>query len=844
MAITLPAAANLSGSASDDGLPSANLVTTWSVVSGPGAVTFGNVNTLSTTASFSANGLYTLRLTASDGALTASDDVVVTVNAAASSSDIIYLSTSANGTVGALAYRDEDILAYDPNTNTWSLIFDGSDVGLSGVDVNAFTVLSDGSLLLSTDNPVTVSGAGSVDDSDILHFIPTSLGDNTAGSYELYFRGANVGLTTSGEDINAIDFAPDGRLLISTLDSVSVPGVSANDEDILAFTPTALGDATNGSWSLYFDGSTAELTASTEEIWGLSVDASGKLYLAMAGAFSVTGVSGTAADIFTCTPITLGANSTSCTYAPYWNGADHSFGAAAIDGMNLGGSLGISGGPSNQPPTANAGADQTITLPAAANLSGSASDDGLPSASLVTTWSVVSGPGAVTFGNINALSTTAGFAVNGVYTLRLTASDGALTASDDVAITVNPAPPVNQPPTANAGADQTITLPASASLSGSASDDGLPAPANLVTTWSVVSGPGAVTFGNINALSTTAGFAANGVYTLRLTASDGAMSISDDVVITVNAAASNSDVIYLSTSANGTVGSLSFRDEDILAFDPATNAWSLVFDGSDVGLSGVDVDAFVVLSDGSLLLSTDNPVTVNGAGSVDDSDILHFIPSSLGNNTAGSFQLYFRGADVGLTTSGEDINAIDFAPDGRLLISTLNSASVPGVSANDEDILAFTPTTPGVPTSGNWSLYFDGSTAELTASTEEIWGLSVAASGKLYLSMAGAFAVTGASGTAADIFTCTPISLGVNNTRCTYAPYWSGAAHGFGSQIIDGMDIGGALNTATVSAAFMEEAPEQISEADGDDDPTNGNWDDTDSETGGSHQVFLPVASK
>ncbi|MCB9155906.1 MAG: S8 family serine peptidase [Caldilineaceae bacterium] len=510
----------------------------------------------------------------------------------------------------------------------------------------------------------------------------------------------------------------------------------------------------------------------------------------------------------------------------------------------------LAGAPVNQPPTVNAGADQSITLPAAANLMGSASDDGLPTpANLVATWSVVSGPGTVTFGNANALNTTASFTGAGVYTLRLTASDGALATSDDLVITVNPAPPVNQPPTVNAGADQSITLPAAANLTGSASDDGLPTPANLVATWSAVSGPGAVTFGSANALNTTASFTGAGVYTLRLTANDGALATSDDVVITVNPAASTGNVLYLSSSANGTVGGVAFRDEDILAYDPNTDRWSLAFDGSDVGLGGVDVDALAVLSDGSLLLSTDNPVTLSGVGSVDDSDIVHFMPSSLGDNTAGSYALYFRGADVGLTTSGEDIDAIDFAPDGRLLISTLNSASVPGVSANDEDILAFAPTALGAPTKGSWSLYFDGSTAELTASTEEIWGLSVGASGKLYLSMAGAFAVTGVSGTAADIFTCTPITLGANNTSCVYAPYWNGAAHGFGKQIIDGMNIGGVLSAGGATAAALADAAAEgpALEANDDDDPTNGNFEvdtDGDAENRASHQLFLPVVQR
>jgi PKD repeat protein len=198
--------------------------------------------------------------------------------------------------------------------------------------------------------------------------------------------------------------------------------------------------------------------------------------------------------------------------------------------------------PVNTAPVVNAGADQTITLPATASLSGIATDDGLPypPGALTTTWTVVSGTGTVTFANPAALATTATFSVAGTYTLRLTASDSALSTSDDVVITVNPAPPVNQAPVVNAGPDQTITLPATASLSGTATDDGLPnPPATVTTTWSKVSGPGTVTFGNVSLRATTATFSVAGSYTLRLTASDSALSASDDVVVTVNAAPVN-----------------------------------------------------------------------------------------------------------------------------------------------------------------------------------------------------------------------------------------------------------------------------------------------------------------
>src|SRR5438094_6022545 len=98
----------------------------------------------------------------------------------------------------------------------------------------------------------------------------------------------------------------------------------------------------------------------------------------------------------------------------------------------------------NQAPVVNAGADQVITLPSIANLTGAASDDGQPNPPgvLTTTWSPVSGPGTVSFSNASALNSTATFSASGAYVLRLTVSDGALAVSDDVAVTVNPAPPL------------------------------------------------------------------------------------------------------------------------------------------------------------------------------------------------------------------------------------------------------------------------------------------------------------------------------------------------------------------------------------------------------------------
>ena len=192
--------------------------------------------------------------------------------------------------------------------------------------------------------------------------------------------------------------------------------------------------------------------------------------------------------------------------------------------------------PADQPPQVNAGVDQTVTLPASANLAGSVTDDGLPNppGTVTTGWSKFSGPGTVTFSNASAAVTTASFSVDGVYVLRLTGNDGATSATDDVQVTVNASGPSNQPPFVSAGVDQAVTLPASAELSGTVIDDGLPSVPGVVTVaWSKLSGPGTVAFGNGSAVMTSASFSVAGLYVLRLTASDGMVSAFADVTITV-----------------------------------------------------------------------------------------------------------------------------------------------------------------------------------------------------------------------------------------------------------------------------------------------------------------------
>jgi hypothetical protein len=182
--------------------------------------------------------------------------------------------------------------------------------------------------------------------------------------------------------------------------------------------------------------------------------------------------------------------------------------------------------PVNQPPLVTVGPDQTITYPTSmANLTGTATDDGLPVGStLAISWSVLSGPGTVTFSNPFQPNTQATFSQAGNYVLKLSASDGQYTSAGTLRVTYSA--PAAGGITVNAGPSQVIAMPNPATLNGSANDSNPPSGSSLSVSWTQVSGPGTATFANANAAATTATFSDVGVYVLRLTATNGTFTAS------------------------------------------------------------------------------------------------------------------------------------------------------------------------------------------------------------------------------------------------------------------------------------------------------------------------------
>jgi hypothetical protein len=120
------------------------------------------------------------------------------------------------------------------------------------------------------------------------------------------------------------------------------------------------------------------------------------------------------------------------------------------------------------------------------------------------------------------------------YTIVVSGPAGAASAQATVEVPTAPSQVPPASPVVSAGNDQTLTLPASATLSGTATSPD--ANATLQLLWSQDSGPGTATFANPASATTTASFDTPGVYVLKLTATalERGLSSSDVVTISVD----------------------------------------------------------------------------------------------------------------------------------------------------------------------------------------------------------------------------------------------------------------------------------------------------------------------
>ncbi len=541
IAIKLPInSTNLQGSGSDaDGTVVSYL---WEKVSGP-AATLGDVTKPVMGISGLVAGTYTFGLTVTDDkGATGYDEVVVTVQAAniaptanAGSDIILNLPTNSTNIVGTGTDIDGTVTTYQwtkktgpsltiTNANkptvTLSNLVEGTYVmtltvtdneGAKGTDDVTITVLA------ANQPPTANAGADKIIQLPSNNVIVNGSGsdnDGTISSYAwLQVSGPSATLSGLDQPTLTVTSMVEG-IYIFGLTVTDNDGATDYDEVKVTVTAANIPPTVNA-------GPDKDITLPTNSVVLTSTasDQDGSI-----AAYQWTKVSGSSATLTNTTTYQMTASGLVQGNYTFRVTVTDNEGATAYDDVV------VHVLAANQSPTADAGPDQTITLPTnSLVLNGSGTDN---DGSIVSyLWAKVSGPNATLVNGTTATLTLQNL-VEGTYIFGLTVTDNdGATGYDEVIVQVNPQPPVNQAPVANAGSDQSITLPQnSITINGSGTDtDG-----TIVSySWIKVSGP-AVTMANADKASLDLSNLIEGTYVLRLTVTDDQDAAgSDEMQLTV-----------------------------------------------------------------------------------------------------------------------------------------------------------------------------------------------------------------------------------------------------------------------------------------------------------------------
>lgn len=189
----------------------------------------------------------------------------------------------------------------------------------------------------------------------------------------------------------------------------------------------------------------------------------------------------------------------------------------------------------------------------------------------------------------------------------------------------------------------------------------------------------------------------------------------------------NNGNIMLSTSGSATLGGLGFDDEDIVEYDPVADSATLYLDGSAIFSGDEDIDAACLLPNGHILLSTDGAATIGGL-SFNDEDLVEYDP------VARTATLYLDGSAI--FSNDEDIDAVSVLIDGRIVLSTVGSATIGSRSFGEEDLIEYDPL------SGTTSQLFNGQ-ALFAQTNENVNAVHIVERGVRYIDFTEAVANAG-----------------------------------------------------------------------------------------------------
>ncbi|MFZ2651434.1 MAG: DUF4347 domain-containing protein, partial [Burkholderiaceae bacterium] len=371
-----------------------------------------------------------------------------------------------------------------------------------------------------------------------------------------------------------------------------------------------------------------------------------------------------------------------------------------------------------------------------------------------------------------------------VYDVTVHVSDGTLSDSQDIAVTVtnfNEAPVNTVPPTQITARDAQLVFSAANGNAISVADvdaGGAPLSVTLFATQGTMtlSGTAGLSFssgtGTANASMTFTGTSADinaalnglrftpqagytGAATLRISTDDQGASgsgsaLADTDLVTISVADAS---LWLSTEGNATSsagsGSLSWTDGRIVNFgDPNLSLGAGVSRGTfsvalDLWVHAADLNIDVTglhLVSRAVTVGTTNPVDLLagdvlfsvsanetfGGVAVTKEDIVLFRPTTPGDYTSGSFQVVLRNPG-GTGNTVRDFALVETAVNvGGSALQAGDFLLLLSSASYDRDIWHFRPTTMGsTPTGGTLTELINGASPGINTSGDQIWGLEL-----------------------------------------------------------------------------------------------------------------------
>jgi CSLREA domain-containing protein len=419
--------------------------------------------------------------------------------------------------------------------------------------------------------------------------------------------------------------------------------------------------------------------------------------------------------------------------------------------------------------------------------------------SVVYTWNFGDGSPAAT--GLNASRT---YAAVGIYTAIVTATNGVSTVSATTLVTIT-----NDPPVANAGADQTVDVNTTVTLNGAASAD----PDNhtpLAYLWQQTSGPAVVLSNNAASAPTFTAPTAPTVLTFTLAVTDStglADATPDEVVVRVQDAAIGG--LSAASSSPTRLTDSTFFTATILAGSNVSYEWAFG-DGSPTRAGQTVTHTYALAGNYTAVVTA-----TNSRGAVSATTLV-VVVNQAPIADAGADQTVSIGGNVSL------IGSASADPDNHLPLSyTWQQVGGPAVTLNNTNSVSPTFTAPGAPGVLTFALVVTDAQGAADATPDQvvinvidigISGLSAQSSSPTRLTDATAFTATITSGSGAtyswNFGDSTPAVVGETASHVYAAPgtYVAvvTAQNGFGSVTASTLVV--VTNQAPVANAGSDQA--------------------------------------